>query len=65
VKQFTLTLTWEKGSPDGYERNMFKMNGQFPGPLLELNEGDDVEVVVVNKSPYKTTVHYHGQYDAV
>jgi FtsP/CotA-like multicopper oxidase with cupredoxin domain len=61
VKRFNLTLTWEKGAPDGFERNMFKINGQFPGPLLEMNEGDHVEILVVNKSPYATTIHYHGR----
>jgi FtsP/CotA-like multicopper oxidase with cupredoxin domain len=59
-RRFDLTLTWEKGAPDGYERDLFKINGQFPGPLLEINEGDDVEIVVHNESPYNTTIHYHG-----
>ncbi|KAI5920541.1 multicopper oxidase [Camillea tinctor] len=39
---------------------MFKINGQFPGPLLEMNEGDDVVILVKNESPYNTTIHYHG-----
>jgi Multicopper oxidase len=42
--KFPITLTWEKGAPDGFERDMILMNGQFPGPLLEMNEGDNVEV---------------------
>jgi hypothetical protein len=41
---FPLTLTWEKGAPDGFERYQIFMNGEFPGPKLELNEGDDAEV---------------------
>jgi hypothetical protein len=41
---FPLKLTWEKGAPDGFERYQIFMNGEFPGPKLELNEGDDVEV---------------------
>ncbi|KAK6074963.1 multicopper oxidase [Seiridium cupressi] len=60
TRHFDLTLTWEKGAPDGYERYMFKVNGQFPGPLLEINEGNDVVIVVKNDSPYNTTIHYHG-----
>ncbi|KAH8669026.1 multicopper oxidase [Xylariales sp. PMI_506] len=39
---------------------MFKVNGQFPGPLLDIDEGDDVVIVVKNESPYNTTIHYHG-----
>lgn len=42
--RFPLTLTWEKGAPDGFERDMILMNGQFPGPTLEMNEGANVEV---------------------
>ena len=41
---FPIKLTWEKGAPDGFERDMIFMNGQFPGPTLNLEEGDNVEV---------------------
>ena len=41
---FPVTLTWERGSPDGYERDMIFTNGQFPAPLLSIEEGDNVEV---------------------
>jgi hypothetical protein len=44
IVRFPITLTWEKGSPDGFERDMIFMNGQFPGPPLEINEGATVEV---------------------
>jgi hypothetical protein len=49
---FPVTLTWTKGSPDGFEREMIFVNGQSPGPALILDEGDDVEVgsIVNNKS---------------
>ncbi len=39
-----LILTWEVGSPNGQPREMIQMNGQFPGPGLVWDEGDDVEV---------------------
>jgi hypothetical protein len=57
---FPVTLTWEKGAPDGFEREMILMNGQFPGPTLSITEGDDVEFIVSNRLPYETTVHFHG-----
>lgn len=57
---FELTLTWEKGAPDGFERDMVFINGQFPGPTLEMNQGDDVEILVHNQLPFNTTIHYHG-----
>ncbi|KAF2465641.1 uncharacterized protein BDR25DRAFT_295302 [Lindgomyces ingoldianus] len=57
---FTLELTWKIGAPDGYEREMIFINGQFPGPTLEIDQGDWVEIVVQNNMPYNSTIHYHG-----
>lgn len=57
---FTLELTWAKGSPDGYERNMIFVNGQYPGPLLEIEQDDWVEIEVINHLPFNTSIHYHG-----
>ncbi|KAL6642479.1 hypothetical protein ACP70R_020660 [Stipagrostis hirtigluma subsp. patula] len=36
------------------------VNGQFPGPAIEVTEGDSVVVHLVNKSPYNMTIHWHG-----
>ncbi|XP_072151653.1 laccase-15-like [Setaria viridis] len=36
------------------------VNGQFPGPMIEVTEGDSVVVHVVNKSPRNITIHWHG-----
>lgn len=41
---FALELTWQKGSPNGVEREMIFVNDQFPGPSLIMDEGDDVTV---------------------
>ncbi|MEX2533159.1 MAG: multicopper oxidase domain-containing protein [Nitriliruptoraceae bacterium] len=35
-------------------------NGQIPGPLIRLDVGDKVEVVVTNNLPMGTDVHWHG-----
>lgn len=55
-----LELTWKKISPDGYSRHVVLMNGQYPGPLLELCQGDNVEFLVKNKTPFNETIHFHG-----
>jgi laccase len=34
------------------------VNGQLPGPTIEVTEGDSVTVHVVNKSPYNLTIHW-------
>ena len=57
---FSLTLTWEPAAPDGFTRNIIKMNGQFPGPELVVDQGDDVEFLVWNNMPNETSVHFHG-----
>ncbi|KQJ87549.1 laccase-15 [Brachypodium distachyon] len=36
------------------------VNGQLPGPAIEVTEGDSVVVHVVNKSPHGLTIHWHG-----
>ena len=49
-----LTITWEKGAPNGQSRYMIFTNGQFPAPQLMFNEGDNVEVCGLRgpKSPW-------------
>ncbi|KAJ6103637.1 hypothetical protein N7486_003859 [Penicillium sp. IBT 16267x] len=60
TKQFELNLTWESWAPDGVAREQFLVNGQFPGPPLIMDEGDNIEVTVNNFTPFNTTIHYHG-----
>ncbi|CAL4983143.1 unnamed protein product [Urochloa decumbens] len=36
------------------------VNGQLPGPAIEVTEGDSVSVLLVNKSPFNITIHWHG-----
>lgn len=61
VREFNLVVTWEQHAPDGFSRNMFLVNGQSPGPTIEVDQNDWVVVNVKNKSPYNTTVHFHGE----
>jgi FtsP/CotA-like multicopper oxidase with cupredoxin domain len=57
---FDLDLTWKVGAPNGQERQMVFVNGQFPGPPMVLDQGDDVTVTVTNHLPFNTSVHFHG-----
>ncbi|EEC69081.1 hypothetical protein OsI_37963 [Oryza sativa Indica Group] len=36
------------------------VNGQLPGPTINVTEGDTVVVHLVNQSPYNMTIHWHG-----
>lgn len=40
--------------------NCWGYNGQTPGPTIEAVEGDRVRILVTNKLPEKTSVHWHG-----
>jgi FtsP/CotA-like multicopper oxidase with cupredoxin domain len=35
-------------------------NGQSPGPVIEATEGERVRIIVENKLPERTSVHWHG-----
>ncbi|PRQ56885.1 putative laccase [Rosa chinensis] len=37
--------------------NTITVNGQFPGPTLEVNNGDTLVVKVTNKARYNVTIH--------
>ncbi|CEO58348.1 Putative Gip1 [Penicillium brasilianum] len=39
---------------------MIKMNGDFPGPSFVWDEDDDIEVIVHNKMPFNSSIHWHG-----
>lgn len=44
----------------GFSTNVFAFNGQVPGPLLHVREGDDVTVHVTNNTSLSHTIHWHG-----
>jgi FtsP/CotA-like multicopper oxidase with cupredoxin domain len=40
--------------------NAWGYNGITPGPIIECTEGDRVRVLLSNKLPERTSVHWHG-----
>jgi hypothetical protein len=50
----------KEGNPDGIYKPMLTINGQFPGPLIEVNEGDTIVVDVQNLATNATAIHWHG-----
>ena len=40
--------------------NLLTYNGQIPGPLLEANPGDKVQIHFTNRLAQPTNLHYHG-----
>nr|VWO94449.1 Multicopper oxidase [Ganoderma boninense] len=60
-----LTISDADITPDGYTRAAVVMNGQFPGPLIVGNKGDNFQLNVINNLDNTTmltatTVHWHG-----
>ncbi|KAH6802257.1 laccase 12 [Perilla frutescens var. frutescens] len=41
-------------------RSTITVNGMYPGPTLEVNNGDTLVVNVVNRAQYNVTIHWHG-----
>ncbi|KAF8750789.1 Ferroxidase laccase [Rhizoctonia solani] len=61
TRTYDWTITMQEGAPDGFYRQMIVVNGQYPGPTIEANEGDTIIVNVKNKIPKMgTSVHWHG-----
>jgi FtsP/CotA-like multicopper oxidase with cupredoxin domain len=60
-KVFHLTAepVWWKVK-DGKVVEAWAFNGSVPGPEIRVNQGDKVKIVVTNKLPEDTTVHWHG-----
>jgi FtsP/CotA-like multicopper oxidase with cupredoxin domain len=38
----------------------YAYNGQVPGPLIRINVGDRVRVILTNHLPEPTSIHWHG-----
>lgn len=60
VREFHWTISDITANPDGVFRPMMVINGQFPGPMIVVNEGDTVVVNVVNQAKNATAIHWHG-----
>ncbi|GAB6886526.1 hypothetical protein JCM13304A_00240 [Desulfothermus okinawensis JCM 13304] len=64
VHRYTFNITIGKWSllPDVQIKSLL-INNQIPGPLIDVEEGDIVEVKVINKTPLPHTIHWHGLKD--
>jgi len=61
VKEFHLIAEPVKRElAPGMTINAWGYNGQTPGPTIEAVEGDRVRILVTNKLPEATSVHWHG-----
>jgi hypothetical protein len=56
LKRFVLTAAVSQING----QQVFALNGSVPGPELRVNQGDSVEVTLINHLPESTTLHWHG-----
>ncbi|KAK2642507.1 hypothetical protein Ddye_024270 [Dipteronia dyeriana] len=40
--------------------NTITVNGQYPGPTLEVRDGDTLVIKAINNAQYNVTLHWHG-----
>ena len=58
-----LTLDSKLATSDlggGLVSNVWAYNGQFPGPTIKANRGDQVSIQLQNHLPEQTITHWHG-----
>ncbi|KAJ4850537.1 sphingosine N-acyltransferase lac1 [Turnera subulata] len=60
TKRFQFNLEWKKVTRLCKAKQLLTVNGQFPGPTIAVNEGDNVEIKVNNRIAKNTTLHWHG-----
>jgi len=64
TRYYDFTISRGQISADGVLREVILINNQFPGPLIEANWGDWIQVTVNNniEDPMEgTSLHWHGQ----
>jgi suppressor of ftsI len=44
----------------GKKTIVWAYNNSLPGPLIEANEGDTIEIKFINQLPQPSTIHWHG-----
>ena len=61
VKVFELTAeVVQREFLPGWTFDVWGYNGSVPGPTIEADQGDRVRIVVENRLPESTSIHWHG-----
>jgi len=61
LRKYNLEITNVTMAPDGFARPMSVFNGQYPGPTIEADWGDEIEITVTNHLENNGTgIHWHG-----
>ncbi|WVQ68549.1 uncharacterized protein L199_006758 [Kwoniella botswanensis] len=60
LREYNFEIKTATANPDGFTRQVYTINGQFPGPVIECNTGDTIRVHVKNSLDIPQTIHWHG-----
>lgn len=61
VKEFHLTAeAFDQEFAPGFTVRVWGYNGSSPGPTIEAVEGDRIRILVTNRLPEATSIHWHG-----
>ncbi|WP_346293216.1 multicopper oxidase family protein [Sphaerothrix gracilis] len=60
VLNFDLVAEAQRVRLGNRNANLLTYNGQIPGPRLEANPGDTVQISFINRLNQPTNLHYHG-----
>ncbi|MBR0667052.1 copper resistance system multicopper oxidase [Roseomonas hellenica] len=60
AQRYDLTLEERSVTINGTARPAVTVNGQFPGPLIRLREGDEAVIRVTNRMSTASSIHWHG-----
>jgi FtsP/CotA-like multicopper oxidase with cupredoxin domain len=63
IRSYDFTISRGSIAPDGYQKDVILVNNQYPGPAIEANWGDTIQVTVHNQitGPEEgTSLHWHG-----
>ena len=61
TRTYDFTITNQTIAPDGVSKGGLVINGAFPGPTIEANWGDWIQVTVHNQlADEGTALHWHG-----
>lgn len=61
TRKYKFVVSYQDIAPDGVTKKGLVINGAFPGPTIEANWGDWIEVEVENLlNDEGTSIHWHG-----
>lgn len=52
-------VEWKNITRLCHSKLVLTVNGKYPGPTIDVNEGDNVHVTVTNKAAMNTTIHWY------